>query len=269
MHRLIISAPFGNYVQPRGATPTLGTFTRLARPGRWRRTIRTVRYYPRLKAWVNKIGLRNPGIDWLASRAGSGRVDLSDKILSVHGFSDTEWAEVVDLAAGLRPMAIELNMSCPNVGEIDWPAELFPRSVATGVRTIVKLPPVNYQQMFTQALEAGVRTFHCCNTLPVPAGGVSGKPLQPVALQCIGRVLEIAGPDAGLTIIGGGGITSSADIDRYVDAGASHVAIGTKAMNPLRLVSDGPLRALIAHADGRLGTNQAAGARVAAAGSIA
>ena len=70
--RLIISAPFGNYLQPEGTTPTLGTFTLARRPGRIQRIIRTVRWYPRIGAWVNRIGLRNPGIDWLAARAEAG-----------------------------------------------------------------------------------------------------------------------------------------------------------------------------------------------------
>ena len=103
--------------------------------------------------------------------------------------------------------SVELNMSCPNVGEIDWPDDLFPRAMATGVRTIVKLPPVNYEDIFEQAIDAGVRMFHCCNTIPIPAGGVSGKPRKPVALQCIRDVcvrVQARGIDD-LVIIGGGG----------------------------------------------------------------
>jgi len=253
---LIISAPFGNYIQPRGTTPTLGTFTALERPGRWWRVLRTVRYYPRLGAWVNKIGLRNPGIDWLARRAGAGQVRLADKVVSVHGFTPEEWATLIEKSSSLRPLAIELNMSCPNVGHIDWPDWLFQRAVATGVRTIVKLPPVNFQQMTEHALGAGVRLFHCCNTLPVPAGGVSGKPLKPVALQCIREVREIARGTHDLTIIGGGGITTTDDIDEYIGAGALHVAIGTKVMNPKYLWSDAGIRPLIDHAQRRLGAVQ-------------
>jgi len=83
---LIISAPFGNYIQPPGATPTLGTFTLADRPGRVRRVLATVRYYRRLGAWVNKIGLRNPGIDWLVQRVESDGINVADKLVSIHGF---------------------------------------------------------------------------------------------------------------------------------------------------------------------------------------
>jgi len=145
-------------------------------------------------------------------------------------------------------------MSCPNVGEVDWPAGLFNQAMATGVRVIVKMPPVNYRTLFRDAVAAGVRWFHCCNTLPVPAGGMSGKPLKPVALQCITDVRENLAGDMwdDLTIIGGGGITDLSDIDDYAAAGARHVAIGTKVMNPKYLLSTAGVQPLIDRAEALL-----------------
>jgi dihydroorotate dehydrogenase len=251
LEALVISAPFGNYIRPRGATPTLGTFTASARPGRWWRVVRTVRYYPRAGAWINQIGLRNPGIEWLARRVGEGRVDAGRAILSIHGFTDADWRVLLARASEIRPLAVELNMSCPNVGHVNWPASLFADAMATGVPVIVKLPPVRFEEMTREALGAGVRALHCCNTIPVPRGGISGKPLKPVSIQCIGAVRAIArgaGGEGELVIIGGGGITTPGDIDEYVAAGATHVAIGTKAMNPLLLVTHAPLRPLVEHA---------------------
>ncbi len=252
---LVISAPFGNYIQPRGATATLGTFTAESRPGRWWRVMLTVRYYPRAGAWINQIGLRNPGIEWLVGRVREGRIDPRGKILSIHGFNDAEWRTLLGRAKEIGPRALELNMSCPNVGHIDWPGWLFAEALATGIAVIVKLPPVRFEEMTGQALSAGVRAFHCCNTIPVPRGGVSGKPLKPVAIQCIGWVRGMArgmGIEDEVVIIGGGGITTPGDIDDYADAGARHVAIGTKAMNPLLLLTHAPLRRLINHAQRRL-----------------
>ena len=258
---LIISAPFGNYIQPAGSTPTLGTFTAAARSGRVRRILASVRYYWRIRAWVNKIGLRNPGIDWLVSKVESGKVDVADKLVSIHGFEPDDWWTLLDKTAGIKPLAIELNMSCPNVGEVDWPAELFERAVATGVPIIAKLPPVNYRTLFCQATDAGVRWFHCCNTLPVPAGGMSGKPLKPVALQCMADIRENLAGDLwdDLTIIGGGGVTDPSDIDDYVAAGAKHVAVGTKVMHPKYLWSDRGVRSLIERADALIGQGQSQG----------
>lgn len=272
---LIISAPFGNYVQPERATPTMGTFTALRRPGRLWRILRTVRYSPSLGAWVNKIGLRNPGIDWLVQRAASGRLRVGDKLVSIHGFDEADWAVLLEKAAGITPLGIELNMSCPNVGHVNWPPWLFERAAAAartgGFQIVVKLPPVNYATMFRQALDAGLRTFHACNTIPVPAGGVSGKPLKPVSLQCIAD-LRATATSLGirdLVLIGGGGITTTADIDDYVSAGASHVALGTKCFNPLVLISNSPLRPLIDHAHSRLGERGSTPDRSAEAARVA
>lgn len=258
---LVISAPFGNYIRPPGATPTLGTFTALPRPGRLWRILRTVRYYPRLGAWVNKIGLRNPGIDWLATQAQRGRADVRQSIISIHGFSDDDWRVLITKAAALRPLAIELNMSCPNVGHVNWPAFLFPeaheveRASSGATAVIVKLPPVNYRGLFDQALAAGLRWFHCCNTLPVPAGGVSGKPLKPVATACILDCVERAGAARGeLRVIGGGGITTPEDVDDYAAAGATRFAVGTKVFNPKYLWSSAGLSAILDRARARSGT---------------
>lgn len=259
---LVVSAPFGNYVQPAGATATLGTFTAAARPGRLLQIIKTVRRYGRIGAWVNKIGLRNPGIDWLVGRVKSGKIDVSDKLVSIHGFSDTDWSTLLEKISVIKPMGVELNMSCPNVGEIDWPVDLFKDAMECPLDfVVVKIPPVNYADLFAQAYDAGVRVFHCCNTLPVPVGGLSGKPLKPVSLQCIGQIRKDLGEEkfGDLTIIGGGGVRDVADVDDYAAAGAKHVAIATRVMNPIFLLTDGPIRPLIDRAASLFGASNTGG----------
>jgi len=243
----VIAAPFGNYIQPEGATATLGTFTAERRPGRIKQVIKTVRYYPRLKAWVNRIGLRNPGMPWLVERAKASKVQVADKLVSIHGFDREQWVSLIEQAAQLQPLGIELNMSCPNVGEVDWPSDLFTCAVRSGAPIVVKLPPINYEAMLEQALDAGVRTYHCCNTLPVPAGGMSGAPLKPLSLRCI-RALRSGAHGDKLTIVGGGGIRTVQDIDDYRAAGADHVSLGTVTMNPLLLVTHKRIRPLLDHA---------------------
>jgi dihydroorotate dehydrogenase len=252
---LVISAPFGNYLQPAGTTPTLGTFTAARRRGRVHRTVQTVRYYRRLGAWVNRIGLRNPGLDWLTAKVRGGRVDVSDKLVSIHGFSAEDWAVLLRGVAVLGPMGIELNMSCPNVGHIDWPERLFGDAVATGAAVVVKLPPIHYRLMAQQAVDQGVVAFHCCNTLPVPAGGMSGRPLQPMSLACIEWVRQRWGDRAagGPMIVAGGGIGTVEDIDRYAQAGADRFALGTKLMHPRYLWTERPIGPLIERARMRAG----------------
>ncbi|XAL99389.1 hypothetical protein OT109_17635 [Phycisphaeraceae bacterium D3-23] len=253
---LIIGAPFGNYIQPAGCTATLGTFTAARRGGLINRAWRimlTVRYYRRMRAWVNKIGLRNPGIDWLCAKVEAGKIDVSDKLVSIHGFTPDDWFTLLDKAAALKPLAIEMNMSCPNVGHISWPPELFEKAVATGVPIIAKIPPVNYDTMVEQAVAAGVRMLHCCNTLPNPGGGMSGTPLKHVALQCIQDLKKKLAPywDE-LTIIGGGGIYTPEDVDAYADLGVKHVAIATKLFNPKYLLSTAGVNPLRDRAGERL-----------------
>lgn len=253
---LIISAPFGNYIQPEGTTPTLGTFTAARRGGvinRAWRVLLTVRYYRKAKAWVNKIGLRNPGIDWLVNKCNAGKVDVSDKLVSIHGFTPEDWTALLDKTAPLKPLAIELNMSCPNVGHISWPEDLFERAEAALPGSIIaKIPPVNYDTMVEQAYAAGIRIFHCCNTLPNPGGGMSGKPLMAVALQCIQDLKRKPYFDE-LTIIGGGGIYEADDVDAYADLGVKHAAVGTKVMNPKYLFGESGIAAIKARAASRLG----------------
>lgn len=253
---LIVGAPFGNYIQPAGCTATLGTFTAARRGGvinRAWRILLTVRYYRRMRAWVNKIGLRNPGIDWLVAKAASGKIDVSDKLISIHGFTPDDWWALLDKAAALRPLAIEMNMSCPNVGHIAWPPELFEKAVATGVPIIAKIPPVNYDTMVEQAVAAGVRILHCCNTLPNPGGGMSGTPLKHVALQCI-QDLRTKPYWNDLTVIGGGGIYTPEDVDAYAELGVKHVAIATKLFNPRYLFSTAGVTALRERAEARFAT---------------
>ncbi|WP_428389502.1 hypothetical protein [Mucisphaera sp.] len=248
---ILISAPFGNYIQPAGATPTLGTFTPKARGGRVWRIVKTVRYSFSLDAWTNRIGLRNPGMPWLVKQAKAGRKKVTHTLVSIHGFDRADWSSLIAMAADINPLAIELNMSCPNVGEASSDDGLFDEAVASAVPVVVKLPPVRFQAMAEQALAAGVWGFHACNTLPVRGGGMSGAPLHPIALRCVQDLRQLATGTA-TRIIGGGGITRTHHIDAFIDAGAHYVALGTKTMDPRLLVTDGPVRELIAHAHNKI-----------------
>ncbi|MDA9912970.1 hypothetical protein N9D66_00755 [Candidatus Nanopelagicales bacterium] len=235
---LVISAPFGNYLQPVGTTPTLGTFTAARRGGRSAalgRAALTLRYYRKLDAWVNRIGLRNPGI--AAMHSGPKRsISFSDSIVSVHGFEPRDWEILLTEIATQRPLAVELNISCPNVGELSWPPRLFLDAARSAVPVIVKLPPVRFHQLANDAYAGGVRWFHASNTLPVRGGGLSGAPLKPISLQVV-RWLRSEFGDS-VRIIGGGGIREPSDILEYAEAGADRFAIGTAALRPSTAYSD-------------------------------
>ena len=258
---LIIGAPYGNYIHFPGVTSTMGTFTAADRGGRpkalWRMLL-TMRYYPRLNAWINKLGLPNPGIDWLVARVASGKAQVADKLVSIHGFTPADWTVLLEKTAALKPLAIELNMSCPNIGHIGWPDDLFAKAVATGVPLVVKIPPINWEPMFEQARAAGITHFHCCNTLPAPnknpnkGGGISGRPLKGVSMQVISQLRKRV-DFSDLTIIGGGGVYEASDVDDYANLGVRHVAIASKLNNPKYLFSDAGIAGIRARAKEKLG----------------
>jgi len=177
---------------------------------------------------VNKIGLRNPGIYWLQDKVDDGKIDVSDKIVSVHGFDDNEWVELFRIINEIEPMFVEVNVSCPNVKDDEDPLDVLDLLHYLTVPVIVKLPPVDYMGLVEKALAVGVTHFHCCNTIPVKQGGMSGKPLKPKSLAAVGIVREMAMNENVLaTIIGGGGVTSMRDVDDYFNEGANHVSIAS------------------------------------------
>jgi dihydroorotate dehydrogenase len=228
LHKLIVSAPFGNYLTFPNCTSTIGTFTAEARPGRLWKVLSTVRYNRRQQSWINKIGLRNPGIRSLKCAGGT-----NGKIVSIHGFSEADWKflAICCLKAGYG--TVEFNLSCPNVPGVSV-AEALPsigRLFDCGRTVIAKLPPVRWMNYAKPLYAAGVRIFHLCNTIPTPGGGISGKPLMQFSLWAIQDFRDRWGND--VTLIGGGGVTSLADVQTYWDAGADHVAIGSMLFNPL------------------------------------
>jgi dihydroorotate dehydrogenase len=244
--KIIVSAPFGNHLQWPECTPTLGTFTREYRGGPWYRVwrvLRTVRYYYGIGAFKNKLGLPNPGIEWLRERVVDGRIDVADKIVSISARTTNDWMWLLELCQNIKPGWVELNTSCPNTNEIDnsdyrdvfaTAADLF------GPRTIVKLPPVNYRPivdtaLWTKVTRKAITSFHCCNTLPSPGGGISGKPLKALSLEAVRFLREHSRKHALVnldTLIGGGGVTCEQDVQDYLDAGATNVAVGSALFFP-------------------------------------
>lgn len=225
MHKIIVSAPFGNYLKFKNTTPTIGTYT-VQHPGLCKRIwrfIKTVRYNFRNQFWTNKLGLPNPGINSLKG-------PLSDSILSIHGFNEEEWTVLLDSAWRLNVLAAELNLSCPNVEKTAL-NDVLNAVKRASVKIIAKLPPIRWMEWGKPLYEAGVRTFHLCNTMPSPGGGISGKPLMQYSLWAIEDFRKTFGDY--VTLIGGGGVTCLKDVKTYLNAGANHVSIASMLLNPL------------------------------------
>lgn len=281
LHQLIIGAPFGNYFHYEGVTSTRGTFTAFARRtdqhrnavcvegqatkikrvydprdesfwwlGMLWRALRTIRYKRELGGWVNRMGLRNPGINSLlryGAHAPRPRRDYGAAIISIYGFKNraddyAEWNYLLHRIEHAKPAAVELNFSCPNIGlgksilpmvvEACVVAEMANRLLkGTGIQIIAKLPPIG-TMAFAEAILTKYPQFivHLCNTVPCPYGGLSGRKIQDFSLKAINDTRKMF-PAA--QIIGGGGITTVGDIDNYMQAGANHVSIASLLLNPL------------------------------------
>jgi dihydroorotate dehydrogenase len=230
MKSLIIGAPFGNYLERPYATSTTGTFTLARRGGvlhRWWRVIKTLRYDSRIDGWVNKLGLPNPGIY-------SVHTEQSSRIVSVYGFSSEEWVSLIAECVRILPLAVELNLSCPNVHSSPSVAEVekaVGMALDNHLKVIAKLPPVRWMDMARPLFSMGVRHFHLCNTIPTPGGGVSGKPLKQYSLWAVRDVREAWAEE--VDIIGGGGITNEEGVKDYLAAGSNRVSVASMLLNPL------------------------------------
>jgi dihydroorotate dehydrogenase len=225
LNRIVISAPFGNYLNFDGATKTVGTFTWDARGGKlWRlwKVLSTVRYYWRLKSWVNRLGLPNPGIKTYSVKG--------DEIVSIQGFNENEWRNLVSSMS--TEVAIEFNLSCPNVQNLNALQDALPwvkYALGRGNIVIAKLPPIGWFDMLVELGRCGVRHFHCCNTIPTSGGGMSGKILKPFSLEAVRGVREMY---ENAYIIGGGGVTCWEDCEDYFYAGADSVSVASMLFFP-------------------------------------
>jgi dihydroorotate dehydrogenase len=230
---LVVGAPFGNWFSYPGVVSTIGTYTWEARGGPWRRLWRmvaTLRYHPGV-GWTNKLGLPNLGIRAVGYR------DIDGKILSIHGFNEQEWNELAGwvlraLGEGATPVAIELNLGCPNVGRRPAIGEVIPavRSLMYRVPLLAKLPPVRWLDVAVPLWDAGVNGYHCCNTMPIAGGGLSGSALKPYSLWAIRDIRSRLGEHP--VLLGGGGFRNRVDYIDYRRAGADSVAIASVLLNP-------------------------------------
>jgi dihydroorotate dehydrogenase len=72
--------------------------------------------------------------------------------------------------------------------------------------------------------DEGVDYLVLCNTLGTPLGGMSGRPLRALALDCVARVA----PHVSIPIVAGGGIIDrERDGQAFLDAGATDLFVGT------------------------------------------
>lgn len=198
---------------------------------------------------LNGIGIQNPGIEAWIREVGPRIGDVPVPVWgSAVGHDADGFAEVATGLAKAGVVAVEVNLSCPNLEDGHLFA-LDPEASAEVVRAVrdatdlpigAKLSPnaVDIASIAAAVREAGADWVVLTNTvwgagidietrrpkLSGVVGGYSGTPLKPIALRC---VWEVSQSLPGLPIIGCGGVRTGADVVEYLLAGASAVAIGT------------------------------------------
>ncbi|MBP7819516.1 dihydroorotate oxidase [Candidatus Gracilibacteria bacterium] len=205
---------------------------------------------------LNSIGLANPGYleykKYLAELRDSGYE--KPLVISVAGFSATDYRLLTEAFQDSAADLIELNLSCPNVegGKVigyDFVAlaEIVKQTRGLGSKLVgYKLPPYPDAGMIKEVSEIMlehkadfiVSTNTLGNSLAIDAdtesvmmkagngfGGLAGKYIKPIALGNVRRFYEAFKGE--IPIIGSGGIYSGRDVFEFLLAGADLVEIGT------------------------------------------
>jgi dihydroorotate dehydrogenase len=215
-----------------------GTITGAAREGNAKpRIVRA----PRRRAIVNAMGLPNPGAD-AAARRLTRAPRTAPRFASV---ADEELPRAVETVTLLAPHVdgIELNASSPNAPWRHDPEHMARLLEAFAARTdrpvLLKLPPFTSDEdraavldLAREAVDAGARGLVCSNTIAVAEprlaagrGGVSGGPLTELTPRIVADVAAATG--GSVPIVGCGGVFTSADVRRCLDAGATAVQLYT------------------------------------------
>ncbi len=199
---------------------------------------------------LNSIGLQNPGVDAVVEKyAPIWQGWRTPVIVNVAGESVADYVEVVRRLDGVPGVAaIELNISCPNVGKgglqfaIDADAA---GGVTAAVRRVTDLPLLvklspnvaDVRPIARAIADAGADALTAINTLSGIAvarardrpllgnvfGGLSGPAIKPIALRIVYEVAQVVD----IPIVAIGGITELADVLDYLAVGAVAVQVGT------------------------------------------
>ncbi|MBC7334166.1 MAG: dihydroorotate dehydrogenase, partial [Actinobacteria bacterium] len=204
---------------------------------------------------LNSIGLQNDGIDCFAENHLPALVELgvdtkSNIILSVAGQDENEFKEIALKVKEFEDklLAVELNLSCPNIKEGGKTLDLAPENVEKvtsivgrilEIPMIVKLSPEGYNlvESARRAKNGGAEAISVMNSIVGMAvdvetfkpkignilGGLSGPAIRPISLA---KVYTVAREKI-LPVIGMGGVYTWEDALEFLIVGARAVGIGS------------------------------------------
>jgi dihydroorotate dehydrogenase (NAD+) catalytic subunit len=200
---------------------------------------------------LNSIGLQNDGIDvFIRSHLEHMKKAGAGIILSIFGKDSEEFKKVALRVLDVKSdiIAVELNLSCPNVEKDGKSFCAFPEEVKKVVDAVVSMLDVpviaklspnhdNILQSAEAAKQAGAEAISLINTAVGMAidietyrpllgnitGGLSGPAIKPIALA---KTYILARENI-LPVIGMGGVFNYRDVLEFMIAGASAVGLGT------------------------------------------
>tara|TARA_Y100000034_G_C6889909_1_gene409202 strand:- start:1375 stop:2082 length:708 start_codon:yes stop_codon:yes gene_type:complete len=221
LKKILLSPPFSNFYHDDRCTRVLGTYTKHKRPGMWR-NISTLRKSH--NGWINKVGLRNPGIDNLYF--------VEDSIVSISLLEKKDWEKIFIKLKEKNVKGIELNISCPNKKTSDINQRIADDMLNNFNIVSIKLSHDNTMWYGKKYYDMGFSLFHISNTKPTAKGSLSGPSLVEKNLVNIEYLKQIFCNN--IEVIGGGGIYDLDTALQYKNAGADYFSLSTVLINPLR-----------------------------------
>jgi dihydroorotate dehydrogenase (NAD+) catalytic subunit len=200
---------------------------------------------------LNAMGLPNPGVEGYLPELRELKHEGVKVVASFFASTIEEFQSGTKALCDAGADALELNLSCPNVGGEPGMCAADAVSVervTAAVKNVatapvfVKLSPnvTDITGIAVAAERGGADAVTAVNTLKAMAidadfrrpiltnvtGGLSGPALKSVALRCVWEIAEVVK----IPVIGCGGVTNWRDAVEYMLAGASAVEIGTGLM---------------------------------------
>lgn len=204
---------------------------------------------------LNAIGLANIGLE----RFCNERIPEIERMgipvfVNVAEKSIERYVEVSQRLSDCEQIAgLELNISCPNVHEGGLQFGTDPVAIGKLVAAVREACPKTYLMVkltpsvtditlpARAAIESGADCLTLINTFtgmkidietrrPIlgnRTGGLSGPAIKPLAVRLVNQVYEKVARDAGIPLIGIGGIACAEDALEFIIAGATAVQVGT------------------------------------------
>lgn len=200
---------------------------------------------------LNAVGLQGPGVAaWREHGLPALRSEGATVVASIWGRTVGEYRDAAEGLAGADVVAVEVNLSCPNLEgrrsmfahDAELTAEVVRAVVAAlpGVPVWAKLSPNTDRlvDVAQAAAGAGAEALTLVNTLlgmvldratGRPAlgnggGGLSGRAIHPVAVRAVHEVHAVL---AEVPLVGVGGVDDGWSAAELLLAGASAVQVGT------------------------------------------